>query len=102
MFSQVYYLIRSRTDGSYLVARLNRSQDGGENQSQEASYLLLFSEQYDALSYLNTHAKDVRDRFGVESIPGSQIKEILQRWGFDGIGVVKDPLIPNVEFLRLQ
>ncbi len=102
MFSQLYYLIRSRTDGSYLVARLNHGEDRDENQVQEASYLLLFSEQFDALSYLNTHAKDLSDRFGVESIPGSQIKEILQRWGFSGIGVVKDPLIPNVEFLRLE
>ena len=102
MFSQIYYLIRSRTDGSYLVAHLNRSEDQIERQAQASSYLLLFAEQYDALSYLNTHAKDLSDRFGVESIPGSQIKEILQRWGFEGIGVVQDPLIPAIEFLRLQ
>lgn len=96
MLSQTHYLVRSRSDGKYLVARIN--QEGNET---PLSYLLLFQEDFDALSYLNTHGSNVSDRFSVESIPGTQLKGILQRWGFDGVGLVKDPLIPHVEFLSL-
>jgi hypothetical protein len=48
---------------------------------------------------LNAHAGDMADRFGVESISGSQLKGLLQRWGFNGVGIVQDPLVPNIEFL---
>ncbi|GBF81870.1 hypothetical protein [Aphanothece sacrum] len=96
MLSQTHYLVRSRSDGKYLVARIN--QEGNET---PLSYLLLFQEHFDALSYLNTHGSNVSDRFSVESIPGTQLKGILQRWGFDGVGLVRDPLIPRVEFLSL-
>jgi hypothetical protein len=94
MFSETYYLIRSKMDGRYLVAHPHP-----DSTSDETGYLLLFRENYDALSYLNTHGADVADRFGVESISGSQIKNMLQRWGFKGIGIVQDPLIPRIEFL---
>ena len=93
MFSEIYYLILSRADGQYLVAKpQTSSSDAG------SGYLLMFREDYDALSYLNTHGSDVADRFTVESVPGSQIKNLLNRWGFTGVGVVQDPLIPRIEF----
>ncbi len=92
MFSQSYYLIRSKIDGRYLTARPE------ENQT---SYLLLFREDFDALSYLNTHASDLGlHRLAVESISGSQLSGVLKRWGFQGIGVVSDPLLPKIEFLQ--
>ena len=92
MLSEVYYLLRSRVDGKYLVAKPNPSQ-------AEFTYLLMFREDFDALSYLNTHGADVAERFAVESITGNQLKNLLQRWGFKGVGIVQDPLTPNVEFL---
>lgn len=90
--SQTYYLIRSKTDGQYLVARPNVD-------AADAGFVLMFREQYDAMSYLNTHGKGVSDRFGVESIPATQMKALLDRWGFTGIGMVSDPLVPQIEFL---
>jgi hypothetical protein len=94
MLSNIHYLIRSRIDGKYLSARVQSK----ENES-EINYLLIFREDFDALSYLNTHAKDLANRFAVESIPGTQLKTILQRWGFSGIGLVEDPLEPRIQFL---
>jgi hypothetical protein len=93
MFSQVYYLVRSRADGSYLVAHPNTAAAG------ESGYLLMFREHFDALSYLNTHGSDLANRFGVESVPGSQLAGLLKRWGFAGVGLVQDPLLPKIEFL---
>lgn len=95
MFSQTYYLILSRADGRYLVAKPNTSHN-----SVEASYLLMFREHFDALSYLNTHGSDVVDRFAVESVSGTQLKNLLKRWGFAGVGIVQDPLVPQIEFLE--
>ena len=94
MLSQVHYLIRSKLDGQYLSARFPR----GKSEA-EVNYLLLFKEHFDALSYLNTHAADVADRFAVESLAPIQLKGVLQRWGFKGIGLVRDPLEPSIEFL---
>ena len=94
MFSAIHYIIRSKVDGKYLVAQINK----GEDQAT-VSYLLVFSEDFEALSYLNTHGSDVSDRFIVESTSGNQLKTILQRWDFQGIGLVKDPLLPRIEFL---
>ncbi|MFM2064932.1 MAG: hypothetical protein RLZZ507_4603 [Cyanobacteriota bacterium] len=91
MLSQVYYIIRSKTDGKYLTARVDNDQLG---------YLLLFKEDFDALSYLNTHAGDLASRLTVESIPGPQVGSLLKRWGFAGVGIVNDPLLPKVEFLQ--
>ncbi len=92
MLSEVYYLLRSRVDGKYLVAKPNPNQ-------AESTYLLMFREDFDALSYLNAHGADVAERFAVESITGNQLKNLLQRWGFKGVGIVQDPLTPQVEFL---
>ncbi|HBL62161.1 MAG TPA: hypothetical protein DDZ80_28290 [Cyanobacteria bacterium UBA8803] len=97
MFTQVYYLILSRTDGRYLVAQPKASTREGN-----AGYLLMFREQFDALSYLNTHGADVADRFAVESISPSQLKGLLRRWGFKGVGIVQDPLVPQIEFLAQE
>jgi hypothetical protein len=97
MLSQTHYLIRSRADGQYLVARLNR-----DDSQTEASYLLLFQENYEALSYLNQHAAGMSDRFAVESLPATQLKSLMQRWGFQGIGLVSDPLEPQIQFLAYQ
>lgn len=96
MFSQIHYLIRSKQDGQYLVAR---PRSNGQN---EAGYLLMFRENYDALSYLNTHGAEVADRFGVESVSGTQLKGLLQRWGFDGVGLVEDPLVPQIQWLVVK
>jgi hypothetical protein len=98
MFSEAYYLIRSRADGSYL-GRASSCWWRRTDPKASASFLLLFREHFDALSYLNTHAAELADRFSVESIPGTQIDPLLKRWSFTGIGVVQDPLIPRVEFL---
>lgn len=94
MLSQINYLIRSKVDGKYLVARLPP-----EKQEKEANYLLLFQENYDALSYINTHGADFRDRLTVESVSSLQLKSVLQRWGYKGIGLVEDPLIPKIKFM---
>ncbi len=96
MLASLHYLIRSRQDGQYLVARANASQDKAE---EKIRYLLIFTEQYEALSYLNTHAKELSDRFSVESISGNQLNPLLKRWGFDGVGLVRDPLIPKIDFM---
>ncbi|PSO54255.1 MAG: hypothetical protein BRC40_11390 [Cyanobacteria bacterium QH_8_48_120] len=93
MFSQLHYLIRSRVDGQYLVAHPDE-----ENQSG-AGYLLIFSESFDARSYLNTHGSDVAEQFGVESVSATQLKGVLQRWGFAGVGLVQEPLVPQIQFL---
>ena len=95
MFSQTYYLILSRADGRYLVAKPNTGDD-----SAAASYLLMFREHFDALSYLNTHGSNIADRFAVESVSGTQLKNLLKRWGFTGVGIVQDPLLPQIEFLE--
>ncbi len=94
MFSQIHYLIRSKIDGKYLTAR----PQVGEKETQ-TGYLLMFREHFDALSYINTHGAEVADRFAVESISGTQLKNLLQRWGFNGVGVVEDPLLPKIQFL---
>jgi hypothetical protein len=97
MLSQIFYLVRSKTDGQYLVAR---TQPGAADASPDPGYLLMFKEHADALIYLNTHGSEVAHRFSVESIPGTQLKNLLNRWGFTGVGVVQDPLIPQIEFLK--
>jgi hypothetical protein len=97
MISQTYYLVRSRADGQYLVARPNRKE--GDRAPADPGFLLLFQEHADALSYLNTHAKELADRFAVETTSGTQLEGVLKRWGFTGVGMVQDPLVPKVEFL---
>lgn len=97
MLSEVYYLIRSRSDGSYLAAYPN--QDDREARLPQNGYVLMFREHFDALSYLNKHAAGLSDRFTVESLPGTQIESVLKRWNFKGLGMVEEPLLPRVEFM---
>jgi hypothetical protein len=97
MFSQIFYLVRSKTDGQYLVARAKAP---SPDTPPDPGYLLMFKEHADALSYLNTHGAAVANRFAIESLPGSQLKNLLKRWGFIGVGMVQDPLLPRIEFLQ--
>lgn len=93
MYSQVYYLLRSKQDGRHLAARPNED-------DPSRTFLLVFSEDHEALTYLSTHAPEVRDRFSIESTPAYQLKGLLTRWGFTGIGLVNDPTVPTVDFVR--
>ena len=92
MYSQVYYLLRSKQDGRHLAARPDET-------ATEKTFLLIFAADYEALAYLSTHAPQVRDRFAVESVPAYQLKGLLSRWGFAGVGMVSDPTPPTVEFM---
>lgn len=96
MFTQTYYLVRSKADGQYLVANVKPN---GAPEAIAQGFLLLFREHFEALTYLNTHGKDMADRFTVESIPGSQLESLMKRWNFTGIGIVQDPILPKVDFL---
>ena len=93
MLLQVNYLIRSRKDGKYLVARMP------EKSGIEASYLLVFHQDYDALSYINTHGKEYSDRLKVETASPTQLKSLMERWGYAGFGIVQDPLVPDIKFV---
>ncbi len=94
MLLQINYLIRSKKDGKYLAARVQTESD-----RPEVSYLLIFTEDHQALSYINTHGKSMSDRLAVESVSPTQVKNLLQRWGYQGIGLVTDPLIPEIQFM---
>ena len=96
MFSSLYYTLRSTVSGHYLVAR--------PQPNDPAGYLLVFREHADALSYLNTHGPDpdMDNRFAVESIPEKALKSILQRWKLGGVGIVQDPLLPEIEFFNVE
>ena len=91
MLSETYYLIRSKADGRYLAAH--------PNEDDVSTFVLIFRENFDALSYINTHAGDLANRLGVETVSGTQLKTVLQRWSFNGIGMVTDPLLPKIDFL---
>ena len=94
MLSQINYVIRSIQDGKYLVARVSQEQE-----PTEASYLLVFQLDHEALSYINTHAQEFSDRLQVESVSPSQLKALLARWGYQGVALVEDPLLPKINFL---
>ncbi|MBE9047881.1 hypothetical protein IQ255_26400 [Pleurocapsales cyanobacterium LEGE 10410] len=93
MLLQINYLIRSKQDGKYLVARIPKESEG------EASYLLVFQHDYDAMSYINSHGKEYSDRLTVETASPVQLKGLMQRWGYAGLGIVKDPLLPEIQFV---
>lgn len=96
MLSQLNYLIRSQKDGKYLVARVQ-----SEDSPETVSYLLVFTADYEALTYINTHGQAMSDRLSIESVSATQLKSILQRWGYQGIGYVEDPLVPEIKFMIL-
>lgn len=93
MLLQINYLIRSKQDGKYLVARMP------EQSGIEASYLLVFQQDYDAMSYINTHGQAFSDRLTVETASPTQLKGLMERWKYKGFGIVKDPLLPEIEFV---
>ena len=94
MLGTVHYALRSRLDGRYLIAQPNENDD-------TEGYLLLFKENYDARSYLNTFAPNLADRLTIESVPVARLKELLQRWGYRGVALVEDVLTPSFQFLEL-
>lgn len=98
MVSQLYYLLRSRADGSYLVAYPYGK--GDADQPSPTGFLLVFTADYDALSYLNAHAPDLSDKFAVETITASTLKPLINRWGFQGLGMVNDARLPQVDFFN--
>jgi hypothetical protein len=96
MLSQTYYVILARESGRYLVV-----QPQGQDNPNAPRYLLLFRENFEAMTYLNHHGGGLADRFTVESVPQGQVKGLLQRWGFNGVGMVQDTLEPRIDFLNL-
>lgn len=92
--SNLYYLLRSRKDGRYLSAQPDRD--------RPSTYLLLFQRDFDALGYLQAHAPEVSDRFAVETLASNQLRDMLKRWGYEGVGLVADPLTPQVDFLKRE
>ena len=92
MLLQINYLIRSKQDGKYLVARMPSG-------NIETSYLLVFQQDYDAMSYINTHGREFSDRLTVETASPMQLRSLMQRWNYDGFGIVKDPLLPEIQFV---
>jgi hypothetical protein len=90
----IYYVLRARTSGQYLCAQ--------PDPAQSRRYLLVFTESFDALSYLNTHAYAERDQLTSEALPVGQLKGVLGRWQLQGLGLVTDPLLPKIEFQSLQ
>jgi len=93
MNTTLYYTLRSRADGNYLAAQPDP--EIGQR------YLLVFPEQHEALSYMNTHAPELQSHFSAESVGERQLRSILDRWQYYGIGMVQDPLIPQIKFLSL-
>jgi hypothetical protein len=93
MLSQSYFVVRSQTSGQYLVAH--------PSEDPSIGFLLVFSNDYDALSYINTHAQSSRGDGRVETIAVTSLRPTLDRWQLKGIGVVSDPLIPQVEFFQI-
>ncbi len=98
MAAEIYYVVLAKTSGRYLTARPH-GVDPDRPVADQPAYLLLFRERFEALSYLNAHAPSMADQFVVESQVESQIKGLMQRWNFAGVGIVQDPLVPTVEFL---
>lgn len=93
MLLQINYLIRSKKDGKYLVARIP------EASGREGSYLLVFQHDYDAMSYINSHGREYIDSLKVETVSPMQLKGLRERWDYSGFGIVKDPLLPEIEFV---
>jgi hypothetical protein len=93
MLSQTYFVVRSQTSGQYLVAH--------PSEDPSVGFLLVFSHDYDALSYINAHAHSSRGDGRVETMSTTSLRPTLDRWQLTGIGVVSDPLIPQVEFFKI-
>jgi len=99
MLSTPYYLLRSKANSQYLVARPSAVGDHPEQPGNP--FLMLFIADFDALSYLNTHAGEHAAQFSVEYCDRTQILNICDRWNYKGVGIVNDPLVPRVEFVSI-
>lgn len=99
MLTNIHYLLRSRQDGNYLVARPRPKTAGAPQNQPNAGYLIMFQDHADGLTYLNAHAPELATKFAVESVTQSQLKTIMARWEFEGIGLVSDPLLPKIQFM---
>ena len=99
MLSTPYYLLRSKANSRYLVA--HPGLEGYHPEQPSEPFLLLFIADFDALSYLNTHAGEHAAQFSVEYCDRAQIKKICDRWNYKGVGIVNDPLVPRVEFMQI-
>jgi hypothetical protein len=91
MLSQQYYVLRSRGSGEYLVAHPTANASEG--------FLLLFSTDYEALSYVNIHSPG--SPCTVEGFPITALRTTLVRWQLVGVGIVNDPLVPQIQFLQV-
>jgi hypothetical protein len=92
MAGGMYYALRSKKDGQYIAARPDIDRP-------DRKYLLVFREDYDALSYLSTHAKELAVHFGTEHLTTDQLKTAIERWSYEGVGLVSDSLLPQVDFM---
>ncbi len=97
MLAESYYLIQSSRTGHYLVA--HPTQGSKTSAELDAGFLLLFRDVVDARSYLNTHAGELASQFRIDSVQRDQLAALLKRWQFRGVGLVNDPLVPQIEFL---
>lgn len=99
MLSQAYFIVRAIRDGRPLVARPRSSSSSSPPETQPTAFLLLFREKPEAMSYLNTHAGNLAQHFRIEPVKRTQIPAILNRWNYRGVGLVEDPLVPQIDFL---
>jgi hypothetical protein len=90
---ELYYVLRSRMNGQFLVAH--------PDVNPQQRYILVFKADYEAMSYLNAHAAKTQEQLATECLSASQLKANMDRWGFQGIGLVEDPLLPSIQFLEL-
>lgn len=97
MLAESYYLIQSSRTGHYLAA--HPAQGSKPPAQPDAGFLLLFRDGVDARSYLNTHAGELASQFRIDAIQRDKLAALLKRWQFRGVGLVNDPLVPQIEFL---
>lgn len=94
MLSQQYYVVRSQVSGDYLVAR--------PSADASRAFLLLFTSDHEALSYINAHNSGQSSHCRVESIATTSLKATLGRWQLVGVGIVEDPLVPQIQFFQVE
>jgi hypothetical protein len=99
MYAEQFYVVRSKQTGQYLLARPQLADPSEADLNNPKEFLLTFREHADALTYLNRFAESSAAAFAVEAIAGSQVGKVLTRWGYHGIALVSDPLVPQVDFM---
>jgi hypothetical protein len=88
---ELYYVLRSRLNGQFLVAH--------PDPDAQQKYVLVFKADYEAMSYLSAHGATAQAQLAVECLSAAQLRINLDRWGFQGIGLVEDPILPSIQFL---